>query len=129
MPKTVAIIDDELEMEDIYRLILEGPLRTQMLELKFFSDPKVFLQWFNWQKPDLILTDINMPELSGIELSKNIRQSGCVTPIYLVSGYEQKAYSQSMKELHINRFIEKPLDFQQVLQFISADLQFDLSNI
>jgi DNA-binding NtrC family response regulator len=122
MSKVIAIIDDEQEMQFLYELMMEDYIQGQTIELKFFSDAREFLNWFPHNQPDLVMTDLNMPHLSGADITRMIRAQNPTIPIYIVSGYEQTEYEELMKELKINRFLEKPLDYDQLLDLIEQDL-------
>lgn len=129
MQKVVAVIDDELEMEDLYELILEKQIKRGLIDLKFFSDSRDFLGWFKGNKPDLILSDINMPHLDGPEVMKLVRKTGSGIPTYFVSGYAESEYAQAMKELGVYRFISKPMNFSHVESLIEYDLGILAANL
>lgn len=122
MSKVIAIIDDEPEMEGIYSMLLAYFIEKKLLKLIFFSDSKQFLRWFPSEKADLILTDINMPGISGIELCQIIKSQGCVTPIYLISGYDPTDYKSVMNEYGVKKFLSKPFDFQNLQVLIESEL-------
>ena len=122
MPKVIAVIDDELEMEDLYHMILEKQIRKGFVELKFFSDSRDFAKWYELHTPDLILSDINMPHMDGPEVVKLINESGRRVPTYFVSGHNQAEYRNIMLELGVYRFISKPMNFNHVQGLIELDL-------
>ena len=122
MSKVIAIIDDEPEMEGIYSMMLASLIEKKLLQINFFSDSKQFLRWFQGEKIDLILSDINMPEISGIELCQIIKLQGCKTPIYLISGYEPMEYKSIMHECGIKNFLSKPFDFIKLQTLIESEL-------
>jgi len=122
MPKTIAVIDDESEMEFFYTQMLEDLTQNGEVDLHFFSDSQVFLNWAQSNEVDLLLTDINMPHLSGSELSQKLIEQGRHIPTYFVSGFDKADYKKLMQNLGICRFLEKPLDFDQLLLFIQQDL-------
>jgi DNA-binding NtrC family response regulator len=122
MLKTLAVIDDEVEMETLYNLILEDAIIAGTLDFKFFSDSHSFLAWFKTHTPDLVLCDINMPQISGIELGRIIKDSGRQIPLIFVSGYEARDYQEIMNELGVIQFWPKPLDYRQVVDSINSQL-------
>jgi DNA-binding NtrC family response regulator len=127
MSKALVIIDDEAEMEDLYRMMLEEWLRQGSLEFRFFSDPRDFMQWLSSHgKADLLLTDINMPHLSGVELVQQMRQAGHRIPTIFISGYEKTDYGPELQELEVRGFLTKPLDYSQIMGVISNELQLPL---
>jgi DNA-binding NtrC family response regulator len=67
----------------------------------------------------LVLTDLRMPNISGIELAKLVRQSKPDTPIIFMSGY----WDQSVDEFRDVRFLQKPLDLNHMVAAISESLE------
>lgn len=129
VPKLIAVIDDEMEMEDLYSLLLEKPIKKGLIELKFFSDSREFVSWLSNHTPDLILTDINMPHLDGTLLMDLVKKSGRNIPTYFVSGYDQRDFEKIMMELGVYRFLSKPLNFNNVLGLIELDLGILAANL
>ncbi len=122
MSKLVAIIDDEAEMEVIYRLMLKELIQDQKIDLVFFSDARLFLHWILDHRPDLIVSDISMPHLNGVELGHRIRQTLPTIPTYFISGHEEKDYASWMKELKPCRFLTKPVNPENLVHTINSDL-------
>ncbi len=122
MIKTIAIIDDEKEMEQLYSMLMEDAVEQKIINLKFFDDSRNFLKWFETNKPDLILSDINMPHMNGIELARELRAQGFKILTYFVSGDDESVYAETMKKFGPCRFFCKPLDFEHVLNLIEEDL-------
>ncbi len=126
MPKLIAIIDDELEMEDIYSMYFEDSIKENYLALKFFSDARLFYEWFIINKPDMILCDIEMPHLTGPELCQKIQNSGHSIQTYFVSGHHPSDYQEIMCALNIAGFIRKPLCPNQFPHFIHQEIGISL---
>lgn len=129
MPKVIAVIDDELEMEDLYEMLLEKQIKKGLVKLEFFSDSRVFLDWYQHHKPDMILSDINMPHLDGPQVFKLIGRTNKRIPTYFVSGHDQDEYARTMRELGVYRFISKPMNFNQVQGLIELDLGILSANL
>lgn len=129
MPKLVAVVDDELEMEYIYSIMLEKPIKKGLIELKFFSDSRDFVNWLGNNTPDLILSDINMPHLDGPNIMELVNKTGRSIPTYFVSGYDENEYRRIMRELGVYRFLSKPLNFNNVLGLIELDLGILAANL
>lgn len=125
--KTIAIIDDEPEMEDLYLLILDSLIERDEVRVHFFHDGFSFLTWMRKNRPDLLLCDINLPGMEGSELVQEIRrlESGSLTPsiqISFVSGHHPENYASVMSDQRITRFITKPLSAKETLHLIEKDL-------
>lgn len=125
--KTIAIIDDEPEMEDLYLLILDSLIEREAAQVHFFHDGFSFLTWFKKNRPDLLLCDISLPGINGSELVQEIRRLENVSAtrsiqISFVSGHHPKNYSSVMSDQRITRFITKPLSARDTLHLIEKDL-------
>lgn len=129
MAKLIAVVDDELEMEYIYSLVLEKQIKRGLIKLKFFSDSRIFMEWLNHNDPDLILTDINMPYMDGPTVIDLVKKSGRSIPTYFVSGYDESEFRKIMQELGVYRFISKPLNFNNVCGLIELDLGILTANL
>jgi len=60
--------------------------------------------------PDIILCDIQMPVMSGIEMIKEIRKDDTTTPIILLTAYSSEEYLVELINLHVQHFILKPIN-------------------
>jgi two-component system, response regulator YesN len=129
MTKVIAIVDDEREMEYIYDMILEDLIKDSKIDLKFFSDSRNYLSWIKNNSADLIMMDINMPYYNGIELAQLTRSFGRNIPTYWISGEEEQSFKKQMAQNKIQRFLSKPVDFNQALNLIGEDLNIQFPNM
>lgn len=129
MSKMIALIDDEAEMEDIFHLVLDKYIREDLITLKYFKHTEQFLEWVKTNTPSLLLTDINMPVISGPEVIRRLKQDGRCIPTYFISGHHEKEYRKLMEELGVNRYFSKPLNFQILLDYIESDLGLVSANL
>lgn len=67
---------------------------------------------------DLIITDIHMPVMDGIEMIKNLREKKSNIPCMIMSAHAQPKYVKSADELNIIDYIFKPFDFIKFLDSI-----------
>lgn len=77
--------------------------------------------WLTAKKalPDIILTDVRMPRMNGIEMSEKIQQLKPDCPIIFMSGYSDKEYLKAAIKLRAVRYVEKPIDAQEVTEAVS----------
>jgi len=127
LSKLIAIIDDEPEMEFFYSLVLENALKTEAVRLKFFHDSRDFFDWFIVNEPDLILSDINMPFITGPELCRAVKLTGRTVPIYLISGSDESEFREILSEIAECRFLTKPLNTTHFQNFVDLDLNLPLA--
>ncbi len=76
--------------------------------------------WALYQKhkPDIIISDIEMPDGSGLEFIKNIRMEDAKTRIYVLSGFPTQEYLLEAVKLHLEDFIRKPISTFKLNQFV-----------
>lgn len=77
------------------------------------------------QKPDILLTDIRMPHVDGLELSSKVRDEFPNLKIIIISGYSDFAYAKTALELDITDYILKPIkdkDLTQVIRKVISEL-------
>jgi len=67
----------------------------------------------------LVVTDINMPVMNGIEMIRNIRQSGSNIPCVIMSAHTEPEYLKSAEDLNVTDYILKPFDFIKFINLVS----------
>ena len=119
-----TVIDDEPFALD---LIKDYILRTPFLELaECFSNPFKALDYLNRVKVDLIFLDINMPELSGIELYKSLLTPPKVIfttayPEFAAESYEYNAVDYLVKPVKYERFLKAVNKASSLIQTLHKD--------
>ena len=76
------------------------------------------------ENPDikLVVTDINMPVMNGIEMIKNIRDDGNDIPCIIMSAHTEPEYLKSADDLNVTDYILKPFDFIKFINLV-GDLE------
>jgi YesN/AraC family two-component response regulator len=76
------------------------------------------------ENPDigLVVTDINMPLMSGLEMIKNIRENGNEIPCIIMSAHTEPEYLKSADDLNVTDYILKPFDFIKFINLV-GDLE------
>ena len=69
-------------------------------------------------RPDIILTDIEMPDGNGLDFIKKIRENDPKTRIYVLSGFPTQEYLLEAVKLHLEDFISKPISTFKLNQFV-----------
>ncbi len=72
---------------------------------------------------DLIVTDINMPVMNGLELIEKVRQTNKDLPFIIMSAHTEPEYIKKAEELGIDNYLLKPFDF---IKFINLVAELDL---
>ena len=108
--KILAIDDQKLVL-----LPLENRLKELGYEVITENSALSGIRQFELEKPDLVIVDINMPEISGIEVVKYIRDiKKSNTPIMVLSGNNEDTIIDEAFELGVNDYMKKPLSLNEV---------------
>jgi len=70
------------------------------------------------KKPDIILSDIHMPILDGIEFIKQVRENNRDIPIVMITAHTDKKYLLEAVELHMEKYIIKPIDLDELFEVL-----------
>jgi CheY-like chemotaxis protein/HPt (histidine-containing phosphotransfer) domain-containing protein len=109
----VFIVDDE---EDILEILTET-LSNVGFQVKAFNNPKKLVQNIkDGGHPDLIISDIKMPEMSGIELLKNVNKVRPHIPLMIVSGFITKETCLEALSNGCSGILEKPFEEEDLLR-------------
>jgi len=119
--KHIFLIDDD----DSVRNALSRVLTEYGYLVEEFSKPKIFLENFNPKSPSVILLDMQMPEMNGVELQNQLITRGITTPIIFISGNSHpKQIVQGLKSGAVD-FIFKPFETEDLLVVIEKSIKID----
>ncbi len=96
------------EDEEIMLTALEFRLRKQGFEVLRAEDGKLAMEAVKNEDPDLIIADVMMPHISGLEIIQHLRSAGSDKPIIIISALEQEEIVLEAFRLGANDFITKP---------------------
>ena len=108
-----------VEDEERVRALLKGVLESNGYEVQEASSGKEALQSYARSPPDLILTDLVMPDMEGIELITRIRKSDSNLKIIAMSGSN---YLDIAEKLGADRILAKPFSNKALLNAVKATL-------
>ncbi len=115
--QSILLVDDE----DSIRVTTQTILSNVGFKVDNAANGKQALKLFraNPEKYDLIVTDLTMPEMSGLEMSQEIRESGSLTPIILSTGHLGLADKREYQDMGITEFIQKPWKAEVLIERIN----------
>ena len=117
--QTVLVIDDDEGLRDTIALMLE----TEGFRPALAEDGKIGLQQTMALRPDLVLVDLRMPGLSGIEVCKQIRAAGMKTPLIVLSAVGDEMDKVLLLEIGADDYVVKPFGTRELLARIRALLR------
>lgn len=109
--KTVLFAEDDKIIKSQITEVLE------MIFKKVFSveDGKKAYDVYQEEKPDIIISDIKMPNMDGLTLIEKIRQTDYKTPIILLTSFMEQELVVSAANLSIDGYIIKPIEFNKLI--------------
>lgn len=105
--KRVLYVEDDLRLKDVLATLIGRILKAEIVSA---SNGEEALALFKESKFDLIITDMFMPIMSGIELSTEIRKISEKLPIILLSGHVDRQLKEQAEECGIKHIVSKPID-------------------
>jgi DNA-binding response OmpR family regulator len=121
LSKVILIVVDDQDMTSIFSL----GLQDEGFEVYAYNDPLDALSEFRPNFYDLLLVDINMPKINGIELSKQLLDLDSNVKICFITAGE--ANIEVLRELYpardIGCFIKKPVAIDQLVKRVKAELE------
>ncbi len=112
----ILVVDDERDVQVLFQQRFRKEIRKGELDFHFAFSGEEALEVMNeiQQKAVLILSDINMPGMSGLELLERIRNDFDNPPpiVMMVTAYGDEQNRNAANRLGANDFLTKPLDFK-----------------
>ncbi|MGE4418582.1 MAG: response regulator transcription factor [Sulfurimonas sp.] len=112
----VLLVEDE---ENLARLLKEA-IGDNFHSFNIAVDGMQGLELFKKIKPDIVITDIMMPRLSGLDMAKEIKQLSPKTPIIILSAFSEKEKLFSAIDIGITKYFLKPFDTDELLEYIGS---------
>jgi DNA-binding NtrC family response regulator len=130
--KIVGVIDDDVDISRLFYQVLRENFTG--VDVFSFTDPILALEHFAENKEDyaLIISDLRMRGLNGLELLKRVKDSNSSVRTILMSGYnfdEDKLFQEYMEKGIIDSNIEKPVTIQRLCQRVRDELEIYQSMI
>ncbi|MEK4271808.1 response regulator [Paenibacillus sp. FSL R7-0026] len=120
-PLKVLIVDDEYLIRNLLRMRIDWEQQGMSI-VGEASDAQEALDQMELLRPDIVFTDIYMPKMDGIELSRILMERYPSLKIVIVTGHDEFEYARQSVKLGISDFILKPIRASELLQ-VTAKLR------
>ena len=118
--KKVLIAEDSSVIQNLTRKILQA----QNFEIFSAKNGKQVIDMVGKDDYDIILMDINMPVMDGMECTRQIRslndESKSAIPIVAITGNAMNYTMEEFKEVGINEYLQKPLNFDTLVEVVKS---------
>jgi YesN/AraC family two-component response regulator len=112
----ILFVEDEADLVTI----ISDTLQKLKANFETAENGEIALQKFkDIDDFDLIVTDINMPVMNGLELIKHIKEIRPEMPVIIMSAHTEPEYIKSAEELGVDNYLLKPFDFIKFINLIS----------
>ena len=131
MLRKVVIIDDEPWTRGVIMKLVHWN-RLDLEAIGEAADGEAGLELIRKVSPDIVITDVRMPRINGIELVKTLRTEGFRIPILIISGYDDFSYVRSALQLDVTDYLLKPIkgiELNQQLERCVKELEQDSLHI
>ncbi|MBP6876943.1 MAG: response regulator [Phenylobacterium sp.] len=115
----VHVIDDDPAVRDSLAFLLE----TANLSPRTYDSAVAFLEALPQVTSGCVVTDVRMPEMTGIELVRRLKGQGFRLPIVMITGHADVPLAVEAMKAGVADFIEKPFDDEVLLAAIAAALR------
>jgi two-component system response regulator PilR (NtrC family) len=115
----ILVVDDDATIRDtLYDLLSEDHL------CHVAETAERALEWLARDVYDVVLTDISMPGLSGVELLGNVRQNQPQTPVIIISGIQDQDHARGMMRLGAFDYLLKPFKLEDVERSVARAIEY-----
>ncbi len=118
MPERILVIDDESQITRVMR----AALTAQGFDVRTANDPEEGLHLFSEWQPDLVITDLMMPEMTGVDVCRTIRATSS-TPIIVLSVRDHERSKVEALDAGADDYVTKPFSIQELLARVRAHLR------
>jgi CheY-like chemotaxis protein len=122
----ILVVDDEQDIRTLFEQRFRREIRNGELNFSFAYSGEEALTYINdhFSEIVLILSDINMPGMSGIELLRRIRTMHPTAPptVMMITAYNDEENYNQAKKYGADDFLNKPIDFSNLKQKLTESL-------
>jgi|Deesub1362A_J573_1020465.scaffolds.fasta_scaffold00203_28 DNA-binding NtrC family response regulator len=112
--KKIIVVDDDETIRKTFFLLLHKNFKVYLAK-----NAREALQRFRRSAIDLIITDVKLPDMTGLEMVAEFRKVGNEAPVVLISAYPDLIKLEELEKLKIGYFFVKPLDLEALTRSIN----------
>lgn len=121
-PRRVILVVDDEPIHRGLMFDLLNPLGFTTIEAR---DARTCLDVLREAKPDMLLLDVSMPGMDGLELARELREQGMTAPIIIISADAQEQQRQPQQQASYDAYMVKPINNQQLVESMGQLLELE----
>lgn len=113
----VMVVDDEHDVEPLFRQRFRKEMRDGQIDFHFTFSGEDALEYLKTIKAAdlvLILSDINMPGINGIELLRILKEQYSHLKVFMITAYDDKEKYEKSMQYGAEEYLTKPIDFEKL---------------
>jgi two-component system, OmpR family, KDP operon response regulator KdpE len=118
MAERILVLDDETQITRVLR----ASLAAHSYDVRIANDPEEALRVFDEWMPDLLITDLMMPGMTGVEVCRAVRKKSKI-PILVLSVRDQERAKVEALDAGADDYVTKPFNIQELLARVRAHLR------
>jgi len=116
--RRVLLVDDEEDALDI----LSDIISRMGYEVHTAATGRLALEKAGQAKPDLMLLDLQMPDMNGFEVLKAIREAGMDFPVVMLTARREEQAVEAARALGVSTYLTKPVQFGEIKRVLASAL-------
>jgi len=121
LPEAILIVDDNIDNQELTRCLLKG----EGFDVRVAEDADSALKTLQTYHPRLILMDIQLPKMDGLELTRRLRQKPTLQSVIIIalSAYAMKSDKDNARAAGCDGYITKPIDTRTFVDVVRGYLE------
>jgi len=115
----VAIVDDDAST----RTALARLLRVNRIDCRTYPSARAFLLALPLRTPDCLIVDVNMPDMTGLDLQRELLKLGVHVPTIVITAIDDQLISDSARSLGAEAFLAKPVGQDALMAAINLTVK------
>ncbi len=112
----VLIVEDEIKLSKLLKDVMSDYFKTIIIA----NDGKEGIMKFKINKPDIVITDIMMPKMDGLEMTMAIKELDEEVPIIVLSAFSDTPKLLTAIDIGISKYFIKPFDPDELIEYLST---------
>ncbi|MCK9256680.1 MAG: response regulator transcription factor [Sulfurospirillaceae bacterium] len=114
---TILFVEDEQSIRDA----LVSAIEDEFARVITAKDGEEGFKKFKKYKPDIVVTDISMPVMDGLDMARAIKEISKDTPIIILSAFSERERLIKAIDVKVDKYLIKPIDLEELMQTINEE--------
>jgi len=119
----ILVVDDELDIQSLFQQKFKNEIKEEKIKFHFAysaEDALAFLDTLHAAEIVLILSDINMPGMTGLELLRVIKEKYSHLKVFMITAYDDEEKHSKAIKYGADKYLTKPIDFEELKNAIQT---------